>query len=39
MLFSMEYRAIVIVKAVLNMYKSDHFKFQNKTHEINCVGF
>ena len=39
MLFSMEYEATVIVKAILNMYTSDHFKFQKKIHEINCVGF
>ena len=39
MLFSMEYKAIVIVKALLNMYTSDQFKFQKKIHEINCVGF
>ena len=38
MLFSMEYKAIVTVKALLNMYTSDHFKFQKKIHEFNCVG-
>ena len=36
MLFSMEYKAIVIVKALLNMYTSDQSKFQKKIHEINC---